>query len=65
MRPNPGWRQLEHTADLRMEFSGRTREELFLNAALGLTSVLAPESSREGLERIEVKLEGDDLRNCS
>ncbi len=54
------WTLLDHTADVRMEVKGRTLEELFVNAALGLTSLLTSEPAVHGNTEIEVVLEGVD-----
>lgn len=57
---DPGWIFLDHTADIRMEVHGETMEELFSNAARGLTSLLASQSSGDADTAIAVNLEGSD-----
>lgn len=37
------YKTLEHPADLKMRFFGKTREELFLNGLLGMMENLKPE----------------------
>ncbi len=53
-KTDPGWKLLEHTADIRMEVRGASKEGLFLNAARGFTGLLVGES--EGLPDIELAL---------
>ncbi|MBU1119349.1 archease [Patescibacteria group bacterium] len=49
---------LEHTADLKIKAYGKSLEELFMNAARGLMSVMyEEESSKEGKEVSDVVLE--------
>jgi SHS2 domain-containing protein len=43
-KPDPGWILLDHTADIRMEVRGTDLEELFANAAIGMTRLIAEES---------------------
>lgn len=59
-RGNVGWKLLEHTADIRMEVWGATLEELFANAADGLTSLLS--IRHEPIEEavLDVGVDGDD-----
>lgn len=54
------WKFLDHTADIRMEVRGRTLEELFVNAARGLASLLPAESPDEPARSLEVDLEAGD-----
>jgi SHS2 domain-containing protein len=54
------WIFLDHTADIRMEVHGATLEELFVNAALGLTSLFASESSDPPERELEISIEADD-----
>ena len=56
----PGWIFLDHTADIRMEVRGKTMEELFSNAARGLTSILASQSTGDADTEIAVNLTGGD-----
>ncbi len=57
---NPGWRLVDHTADLRIEVSGTTLDELFANAALALTSQLTVTVFDVFDEALTVSVEGDD-----
>ncbi|MEW6351380.1 MAG: archease [Thermodesulfobacteriota bacterium] len=59
MNHEEGWKLLEHTADLRIEFRGRTLGELFLHAGLGLTQELVGRSVPGGSVEISVKLDAD------
>ena len=60
MKADPGWIFLDHTADIRMEVRGTTMEELFTNAARGLTSLLAPGTLPTPDREMQVELEGVD-----
>lgn len=59
-RDNVGWKLLEHTADIRMEVWGASLEELFANAADGLTSLLSAGQEPTAEVVLEVAVEGDD-----
>jgi SHS2 domain-containing protein len=56
----PGFRVLEHTADVGFEAYGRTREEVFANAARALMSLLVDLESVEPREAVEVAVEAPD-----
>jgi SHS2 domain-containing protein len=58
--PEKRWKFLEHTADVRMEAYGATIEELFLNAAMGFTSLLASDAHIVGTADLEVDLEAGE-----
>ncbi len=58
---DPGWRLLEHTADIRMEVRGATKEELFINAARGFTNLLAPETQGRPDTDLELNLRADNV----
>jgi SHS2 domain-containing protein len=60
LKAEGSWRFLDHTADIRMEVLGRTREALFANAALGLTSLLAAPSSAAPETEFGIVLDGVD-----
>jgi SHS2 domain-containing protein len=60
-KTDSGWRLLEHTADIRMEVRGASKEELFLNAARGFTSLLAPESGGPPDTNLELNLKADNI----
>jgi SHS2 domain-containing protein len=59
-KAEPPWIFLDHTADIRMEVRGRTMEELFSNAARGLTSLLVSRASGHAETEIAVNLAGGD-----
>ena len=59
-KTEPPWIFLDHTADIRMEVHGETMEELFSNAARGLTSLLVSRSAGDADTEIAVNLEGGD-----
>lgn len=42
---------LEHTADVRVQAFGKTKEELFLNAMKGMAEVLQPERKAQSAKR--------------
>jgi SHS2 domain-containing protein len=56
-KSDPGWILLDHTADIRMEVRGTDLEELFANAALGMTRLIAEESEVEPESELEFSLE--------
>lgn len=60
--PNPMFQLFDHTADLGLRVEAATLEELFAEAARGITSMLIehPESLQPTLER-QVHLSGDEL----
>jgi SHS2 domain-containing protein len=62
-KSDPGWELLDHTADIRMEVRGKTLEELFLNAAVGLVSLLAPNAEADSATEIDIVLDSDNAEN--
>jgi SHS2 domain-containing protein len=62
-KSDPGWKLLDHTADIRMEIRGCTLEELFLNAAAGLVSLLAPDADAKTDIELDVVLDSDNAEN--
>jgi SHS2 domain-containing protein len=58
---DPGWRLLEHTADIRMGVHGSSLGELFLNAARGFTNLIAPESQDRPDTELELRLRADNI----
>jgi len=62
-KSDPGWELLDHTADIRMEVRGKTLVELFLNAADGLISLLAPDAEASTDTELDVVLDSDDAEN--
>lgn len=59
-KAEPPWIFLDHTADIRMEVHGTTMEELFSNAARGLTSLLVSRPSGDADTEITVNLDSGD-----
>jgi SHS2 domain-containing protein len=57
---NGGWRFLNHTADIRLEVWGTSREKLFINAAKSLSTLLASAAEPTREERIEITIEGGE-----
>jgi protein archease len=45
--PNTGFWEIEHTADIALKVRGRNMNEFFVNAAKGITSLMAGEQSVE------------------
>lgn len=54
------WRLIEHTADIRAEVTGSSLEELFVNAAYGLTSLLYAGPDVESETEIDLVLPGEE-----
>lgn len=52
---------LEHTADLRIQVWGKTKEELFRNALQATFFAMKPEIGKSGSETRPVKVESLDL----
>lgn len=57
------WRLLEHTADIRLEVTGSTHEALFLNAGMGLTSLLGADETLPAQEKQILQLTGEDAED--
>lgn len=53
---------LSHTADLKIKFFGKNKEELFRNALLGMQSSLKSEDKEETKER-KISLSSDNLES--
>lgn len=51
---------MDHVADIRMEVHGKSMEELFAAAALGLTDLLTAESADPPDTVMDLTLEADD-----
>jgi len=60
LRKGPHFRLLAHTADIGLEATAPSREELFVVAARGLRAMLFGISPAEGALRLEVHLEAGD-----
>lgn len=58
-----GFRHLPHTADVLIEAWGRSLEEAFEYAALGVTEVMTDLKAVRPLEEIEITAEGFDLES--
>ncbi len=54
------FRVLEHKADVGFEAFGRTREELFTNAAAALTDLMVDLDSIQAREKIGIRAEGSE-----
>ncbi|MEM1927286.1 MAG: archease [Acidilobaceae archaeon] len=59
----PGFRHLEHTADVLIEAKGRSLSEALEQAALGVYEVMTDTSRVEHRVEVEVEAEGFDLLN--
>ena len=59
LKSDKGWRLLEHTADIRLEVHGATLEDLFINAALGFTDLILPDTKLTSQTEVEIRLEAD------
>ena len=59
----PGFRHEEHTADVLVVGLGRTLEEAFEEAAVGVYEVITDTSSIRPARRVDVEVEGSDLEN--
>jgi protein archease len=51
---------LEHTADIGIRVRGSSLEELFENAALGMTEILGARAQGGGGQAVAVRVEGSD-----
>lgn len=60
-KTDAGWTLLDHTADIRMAVNGASLKELFLNAALGITNLLAPENRGVPDTQLELDLAADNI----
>ena len=58
-KTDSGWRLLDHTADIMIEVRGSSLEDLFLNAAEAMTTVLVPCANVAGQTELDVALEAD------
>lgn len=52
---------LEHTGDAKIRVFGKTKEELFLNAMLGMIAVLRPKIKNKKTKIKNIKVEAADL----
>ena len=60
----PGWESLDHTSDLELLIRGQSEEELFANAALGVTGLIVEaEDLADAIERkVEISSESPEER---
>jgi len=59
----PGFKHLEHTADVLIEARGRTLEEAFEQAGIGVYEVITDTSRIRPTRRVDLDVEGVDLEN--
>ena len=59
----PGFSHLEHTADVLIEAIGRTLEEAFEQAGIGVYEVITDTSKVALKRRVDLNVEGVDLEN--
>jgi SHS2 domain-containing protein len=59
LKPDKGWRLLEHTADVRLEAHGAALKDLFINAARGFTDLILPDTELTAQTEVEMSLEAD------
>ncbi len=59
----PGFSHLEHTADVLIEARGRTLEEAFEQAGIGVYEVITDTGSIRLTRRVDLDVEGVDLEN--
>ena len=60
----PPFTRIDHTGDLALEARGRTREELFENAAVGMISFLIDLRTVRTTEELRLEVEGSDAEEC-
>ena len=58
-KTNTSWKLLDHTADIMIEVWGSSLEDLFLNAAEAMTTVLVPCADVPRERELDVVLEAD------
>ena len=59
----PGFEHLEHTADVIVVGRGRTLEEAFEYAGVGVYEVMTDTSMVRPARRVDIDVEGDDVEN--
>jgi len=57
------FRVLEHTADIGFEAFGKTREEVFANAARALENLIVEVESIAPIEETKIQVEASDAKN--
>ncbi len=61
VNPSRPYEEVEHTADVALRVRGATQQELFANAALGLSALLADEHGRDLETWYDVTLDAPDM----
>lgn len=56
---NTGFEEIEHPSDIRIRFSGKTMEELFENAGLGMFSMITDLSGVRSVKKIKISLSAE------
>ena len=59
----PGFEHLEHTADVLIKAVGRTLEEAFEQAGLGVYEIITDTGKVRPLRRVDIDVEGIDIEN--
>ena len=54
---------LDHPADIGIEIKGKSLEDLFINAALGTTSLMIEQHEIAANTKKEINLKGNDMEN--
>jgi len=57
---SPHWEHFHHVADIGVRGVGASREEAFVQAAIGLTAVLTDPASVRLASRVDLSVEGED-----
>lgn len=57
------YKMIDHTADLGMEFYGRSIEDLFISAATGLSNAITDDADVEAAESFDIYVEGMDMED--
>jgi protein archease len=56
-----GFEEIEHPSDIRIKFNGKTIEELFENAGMGMFSMITDLSKIRAVKRIEISLSTENI----
>jgi SHS2 domain-containing protein len=62
MKKMPKYKYLIHTADIKFQAFGKSKEECFSNAAYALTNIISKEKIKCLIKK-EIKVKGDDIEN--
>ncbi|HAJ95008.1 MAG TPA: archease [Actinobacteria bacterium] len=57
-----GFEEIEHPSDIRIKFNGKTMEELFENAGLGMFSMITDLSKIRAVKKIKISLSVESSR---